>query len=180
MKLIFIDRDGVVVRFPGIGKYVTCEDEFEILPNVAEGLKVLNDAGYEVIMISNQGCVAKGLITQKTLDELTERMRTNLAQKGGKIAQVFYCPHQTSDNCECKKPKTELFKQALRGRSVDIASLYMIGDSPADIGAGKTLGCKTILVLSGFTKEGDLATFTPKPDIVKKDLLEAALWLTRR
>ena len=93
---------------------------------------------------------------------------------------VYYCIHQTSDACDCKKPKTALFHQAVRGRSVSFGETYFIGDSEEDIEAGKALGCITVLVLSGRATEPDISKFLSKPDVVKKNLLDAAHWIIQQ
>ncbi|MGH7198652.1 MAG: D-glycero-alpha-D-manno-heptose-1,7-bisphosphate 7-phosphatase [Candidatus Omnitrophota bacterium] len=178
-KILFLDRDGVINRFPGMGFYVTRQKDFHFLPNALRALGFLTRAGYELNVISNQGCVARKLITRAGLDRLTQRMKRIVEKKGGRL-RVFYCTHQQSDDCACKKPKTKLFKKAIRGRKIDLRAAYFIGDSEEDVMAGKGLGCKTVLVLSGRNKRRDVGKFSVKPDFIKKDLWEAARWIIRK
>jgi D-glycero-D-manno-heptose 1,7-bisphosphate phosphatase len=180
LKLIFLDRDGVINKFPGVGHYVIRPEDFEFIPGSIEAIRLLKDAGFELHVISNQGCVTKGEITLKALQDLTQVMLRTVEKGGGKIDGVFYCVHESRDLCECKKPKTALLKQALRGRKADIPSIFFIGDSQEDMQAAENLGCQKLLVLSGRTRETDLETFQPKPDFVKKDLWEAAQWILQR
>lgn len=180
MKIIFLDRDGVINRFPGMGAYLTRWEDFYFLPGVIDAIALLSQAGFELNIISNQGCVAHGDISLEGLNDITHRMLKKIEAGGGKIAGVFYCVHQTSDNCDCKKPKTKLFHDALRGRTVDLKSVYFVGDSIEDIQAGENLGCQKILVLSGRNGESDLKDFPVKPDVVKKDLWEAAQWILQK
>ncbi|OIO38184.1 MAG: hypothetical protein AUJ72_02940 [Candidatus Omnitrophica bacterium CG1_02_46_14] len=177
-KIIFLDRDGVINRFPGIGSYLTRLKDFRWIPGALSGLRKLNNAGFEVNVISNQGCISHKVITLKRLETLTRWMLKKVNKAGGSISGVYYCPHQTRDRCGCKKPGTLLFKKALRGRKLDLSKVFFIGDSKEDVEAAKHLGCRSLLVLSGRTQRRDLKKFEPKPDVVKKDLLEAARWIT--
>jgi len=170
MKIIFLDRDGVINRDPGFGGYVTSWEEFEFLPGALEALKRLNQAGYEAIIISNQAGVAKGLYTQSNLDKMTKNMLKAVEKAGGKIRSVHYCPHRDEDNCDCRKPKTGLFSQATKGLQVNFADTFFVGDNRRDMLAGKAVGCKTIFVLSGNTKLEDLDV---KPNFIARDLLQA-------
>lgn len=180
MSTIFLDRDGVINRFPGLGHYVTRWEDFEFLPRVPEAIALLSRAGHEVIVISNQGCVGHGLLTSRELGELTDRMRSEIARAGGKIDGVYYCEHRTIDACGCKKPKIGLFDAALAGRNIDLRSTWFIGDSEIDIEAGRNLGCHTLLVLSGRLTEAEVKDLRFKPHAVKKDLWEAVNWILEK
>jgi len=179
-KLIFLDRDGVINRFPGFGAYVTSQKAFHWLPGALKAIRRLSEAGFEINVISNQGCVAHRLISVQALRGLTLRMLKEIKKAGGEVQGVFCCPHKTSDGCLCKKPNIVLFKKALRRRRFDLEKVFFIGDSKEDVQASKNLGCQALLVLSGRTRRKDLKTFEPKPDVVKKNLLEAALWITQK
>lgn len=176
--LVFLDRDGVINEFPGHGEYVTRQEDFRFLPNAKKAIELLTRKGFETNVISNQGCVSRGLIALSDLEAMTARMLKEIEAEGGRIHGVYYCIHQTSDACECKKPKTALFHQALRGRDLEVSDAYFIGDSDEDMQAGENLGCKTVLVLSGKAKKSDLSRFLSKPHAVKADLWEAAQWIT--
>ena len=180
MKTIFLDRDGVINRDPGFGGYITSWEEFEFLPGVLEAIKKLNQAGFEIIVISNQAGVAKGLYTLKDLDEITQNMLGEIEKAGGKISSVHYCPHKDEDSCNCRKPETGLFSQATRGLQVNpalarkggvnFADTFFVGDNRRDVLAAKAIGAKSIFVLSGNTKLEELDV---RPDFVARDLLEA-------
>lgn len=171
-KVIFIDRDGVINKDP-TGGYVTRWEEFYFLDGSKEAIRKLTEAGYEIIVISNQAGVGKGLYTLETLNEITKRMIAEIEKAGGRIRAVFYCPHRDEDNCDCRKPKTGLFRQARKVVDVDFAKTYFIGDGVMDIEAGRNVGCRTILILSGKTSLEDKANWTHQPDHVFKDLSEA-------
>ncbi len=180
MRLVFLDRDGVINRFPGKGVYVTREKDLELLPRALRGIALLTRAGFRLVVVSNQGCVARGLITKSALLALTKRMIEKIKASGGQIHKVYYCMHQKSDGCECKKPKTLLFEKAMKGLQVKRDEVYFIGDSEEDVEAGHAIGCQTILVLSGRSKKKDIKVFSKKPHGVQKDLYEAARWILKR
>ncbi|MCQ9208141.1 MAG: HAD family hydrolase [Omnitrophica bacterium] len=170
MQTIFLDRDGVINRDAGFGDYIKSWQEFEFLPGSLEALKRLNQAGFSVIVISNQAGVAKGLYTQEDVNILTKNMLKEVEKAGGKIDSVNYCFHQDADDCNCRKPKTGLFSKATEGTRVNFADTYYIGDARRDVLAAKGIGAKSIFVQSGNTKLEDLDT---KPDFIARDLLEA-------
>ncbi|MCK4994859.1 MAG: D-glycero-beta-D-manno-heptose 1,7-bisphosphate 7-phosphatase [Candidatus Omnitrophica bacterium] len=171
-KVIFLDRDGVINRDKR--DYVRSWDEFDFLPNVFVALRKLTELRYKIIIISNQAGISKGLYTQGSLSEMTEKMLERIRRNSASIHAVHYCQHRDEDNCSCRKPKTGLFKQALLGKAIDLNETFFVGDSQRDIEAGKNLGCKTILVLSGHTKkEQEVLDFKFKPDFVAVDLLDA-------
>lgn len=169
-KAIFLDRDGVINKDPGFGGYVTSWKEFEFLPGALEALKKLSRAGYEIIVISNQAGVAKGLYTLQDLNEITKNMLKGIKEAGAKIRSVHYCPHRDEDDCNCRKPKTGLLLQATDGLKVAFSDTFFVGDNRRDILAGKAAGCKTIFVLSGNTRLEDLDV---KPNFIARDLLQA-------
>ncbi len=168
MKVIFLDRDGVINK--DLERYTTSWDEFEFLPGAKEALAKLVQAGFRIVIISNQAGVAKGLYTKKTLDEITDNMLREIEHAGGKIDSIYYCLHQTSDNCSCRKPKPGLLLKAQKELNIDLAQAFFIGDSRRDVLAGKAAGCKTIIVLSGKSKIEDLDV---KPDYIARDLFSA-------
>lgn len=180
MKLVFLDRDGVINRFPGKGLYVTEQSQFEFLPRSLDAIRELTQAGCELRIVSNQGCVSRGLLTKEALDRMTASMLADIEKSGGRIRQVHYCLHQKADNCDCKKPKTRMFREAIGGRALDMKEVFFVGDSLEDVEAGRDLGCRMALVLSGRTSEEDLPGFPAKPETVQKDLWEASRWILQK
>lgn len=177
MKIIFVDRDGVINRDPDEitdKRYVTKWEEFQFLPGVLDALRQLTQEGYKIVIISNQAGVGKGIYTKERLDEITGKMLEQIEANGGKIHSVQYCIHEANDNCECRKPKTGLFKMAAEGLDIDFTKTYFIGDTKRDIEAGKRIGCRTVLVLCGKTKnKREIARWKSKPHLVVKDLAKA-------
>jgi histidinol-phosphate phosphatase family protein len=180
MKVIFIDRDGVINKDPGGWTkygYVTSWDEFHFLPGSKNALKRLAHAGYEVIIISNQQGVNKGYFSPDDLNKVTQNMLKSIESAGGKIRSIHYCPHRKEEVCGCRKPDTGLFRKATEGMDIDFSQTFFIGDGRTDVEAGRNLGCKTIMVLSGKAKEEDVDKWKHKPDYIKKDLSEAVEWI---
>jgi len=153
---------------------------FAFIPGSLQALRLLNERGFEAHVISNQGCVSRKLITLKGLRQITEHMTRGIRRAGGRLTGVHYCFHQSSDGCACKKPKTGLFKKAAGKRRIRWSGVYFIGDSPEDIEAGKRIGCKTVLVLSGRMKRKDVLALPEAPDRVEKNLLAAARWILKQ
>lgn len=178
MKIVFLDRDGVINKDPN--GYVTTPDEFHFLSNAKKAIRLLNKNGFRIIVISNQGGIAKGLYSEKALSEITKKMLNEISKYGGKIFSVWYCPHRLEDNCSCKKPKTGLFKKATKNFRFDKYHSFFVGDSEIDIKAGKNFGLKTILVFSGKTNNRMLKDLEIQPDYKAKDLLEAAKIILRK
>jgi D-glycero-D-manno-heptose 1,7-bisphosphate phosphatase len=143
IKGVFLDRDGVINRKPPEGDYVTRWEDFQILPGVTEGIAQLNRAGFRVIVVTNQRCIAKGLITVPELELMHERMLHLLAQAGATISAIYYCPHEAEPVCQCRKPAPGMLLEAAREHGIDLGASWMIGDSESDIQAGKNAGCKT-------------------------------------
>ena len=163
-RAAFLDRDGVINRkAPGHG-YITSWQQMEILPGVPEAIAKLNRAGFQVIVVSNQRCVAKGLITSAELESLHEQMKEHLARSNARIDAIYYCPHELSPVCQCRKPQPGMLLDAARDHDIDLARSWMIGDSPIDVEAGQRAGCKTALL----SEDG-------RPQAVKPDLIGTSL-----
>ncbi|MBN3039003.1 MAG: D-glycero-beta-D-manno-heptose 1,7-bisphosphate 7-phosphatase [Candidatus Omnitrophica bacterium] len=169
-KIIFLDRDGVINYDGARGEYISSHEDFKFLPGSLQALKRLTDAGYKIIIISNQAGVAKGLYSKEDLDKITAKMTKGTQEIGAKIYSVNYCMHQDEDMCDCRKPKPGLIERAAKGLDVDFGNTFFIGDSRRDILAGKAVGLKTVFVMTGNTKLEDLDV---KPDFIAKDLLGA-------
>jgi histidinol-phosphate phosphatase family protein len=178
MRVIFLDRDGVINRYPGDSDYVKSWREFHFLPKVKPSLKRLSDCGFKLFIISNQAGVSKGIYSKETLDLITKNMLKAL-MPDIKISGIFYCTHKEEDNCLCRKPKTGLIDLAVaglkkQGKTIDIGKSYFIGDSIRDVETGKRSGLKTILVFSGKEKSRNKTTWKIQPDFTASGLSEAA------
>jgi D-glycero-D-manno-heptose 1,7-bisphosphate phosphatase len=167
-KAAFLDRDGVINRKPPEGQYVTRWEELQFLPGVAKAIALLTQAGFCVLAVSNQRCVAKGLLTVNDLESIHARMCRELAGKGASITKVYYCPHASDPPCGCRKPAPGLLLKAAREHDIDLKESWMIGDSDIDVEAGRNAGCKTVRITDGDTA-GNC-----EPDLFARTLLDAA------
>lgn len=174
MKFIFLDRDGVINREPREftnTSYVTRWEDFHFLPGSLLALHELTKRGYQIVIVSNQAGVSRGIYTKAALDSITRKMVSEIESHGGKLYSVQYCIHINEDNCDCKKPKTGLVTMATQGQNVDFSKTYLVGDAERDIVTGKRLGCKTILVLTGKTRgRHEADDWQVKPDFIVNDL----------
>jgi len=176
-KAVFLDRDGVINRNPGEGTYVKRPDEFVLNSGVVEAVRDLLGHGFEVFVVSNQSGIARGLVQPVDLDAITERMLQSFKKGHAPLSGVFYCKHDDADKCHCRKPKSGLYEDASKGRSIDRTKSFSIGDSERDIEAGKRYGCRSLLVLSGKSKSTDVTKFCTAPEGVFEDLPEAVHWI---
>jgi len=179
MRVIFLDRDGVINRYPGDADYVKSWDEFHFLPQVLPSLKKLNDKGFKIFIISNQAGVSKGIFSQEDLDLITNNMLNEFKKHNIYIAGVYYCTHREEDNCLCRKPKTGLIDAAIgqlkkQGGEVELSKSYFIGDTVRDVETGKSAGLKTIMVMSGKEKAENKDNWHNHPYFTARDLSEAA------
>ncbi len=144
-KAIFLDRDGVLNK--ELGDYITRYEDFFILPHVFEGLKILQQQGYLLIVITNQGGIAKKLYTQNELNKMHQFLRDELLKTGVSITDIYFCPHHPiSGNCLCRKPGSLLVEKALSKYNIDPAHSFFIGDKMRDIECGEAAGVKGILI----------------------------------
>lgn len=144
-KVVFLDRDGVINEKAAPHEYITAWDAFRFLPRVAQAIRVLNEAGYQTVIVSNQRGVNRGRMTMQQVDELHAKMCEELARQGAHIDAIYVCPHGEGE-CHCRKPEIGLFLRAEEKIEVDKAQSWMIGDSASDILAGERYGVRTILV----------------------------------
>jgi D-glycero-D-manno-heptose 1,7-bisphosphate phosphatase len=144
-KAIFLDRDGVLNH--EIYDYISRFEDFEILEYQIPPLKKLYDEGYLLIIITNQGGIAKGKYTEETLAEMHKVLFDKYEEHGVKITHAYYCPHHpTISECECCKPKPGMLLEAIATYNIDPAQSIMIGDKPRDVEAGNGAGVKGILI----------------------------------
>lgn len=172
MKTVFLDRDGVINE--DRDDYVKGVQELKIFPFVPQSIRRLNDAGLQIFVISNQQGVAKGLFTKDDLNAMQKEINRQVEGVGGKITEYYFCTHLASDGCSCRKPKPGLLNKAANEYSVDFSQSVMVGDSERDIIAGKSVGCKTVLVLTGKLTRQDADYMACKPNYVADNLSDAA------
>ena len=181
IRTVFLDRDGVINRKPPEGDYVKRWEEFEFLPKVPEALRLLKEAGMKIIIITNQRGIARGLMTERDLEEIHRRMLAELARFQASVDAIYYCPHEEGV-CDCRKPRLGLFRQAQKDfPDIDFVNSAVVGDSLKDMEAGTQLGCFTILIANGARKEtlcNEAIAKGIRIDAVVSSLFKAAKLLT--
>lgn len=173
-RAVFLDRDGTIAEDV---PYCSRVEDFKILPTVSRGIRLLNEQGLKVIIITNQSGIARGYFTEEVLFQIHQKMKEELAKYNAWIDAIYVCPHHPDEGCECRKPKPTLFLQAAEEMKIALNLSYMIGDDAKDIEAGKTAGCKTILVTTGPNGE-NIEAQVKEPDIIAANLYEAVEWIT--
>ena len=151
MSTVFLDRDGVINE--NRSDYVKSWQEFRFLPGSKEAIAQLTCAGHRIIICTNQACIARGIISVETVEDIHRRMLAEIAQIGGRIERVYYCPHGKDENCFCRKPRPGMLLRAHDELGIDLNDALLIGDSITDIRAGIAAGIRSILVLTGLGKE---------------------------
>lgn len=171
---MFLDRDGVINENLE-NDYVKTWGEFKFIPKAREALKALTEAGWDVIVISNQAGIGKGIVSAQAVERINKRMMEEIERCGGRIKEIYYCPHRPDENCECRKPKPGMLFRAARESGIELSESYLIGDKISDIQAGAQAGCKTILVKTGLGEEyiRKRKEWPLKPDYIECDLSEA-------
>jgi histidinol-phosphate phosphatase family protein len=148
---IILDRDGVLNKKPPRAHYVQNWEEFEWLPGAKEALRMLHQAHYRVIIISNQAGIARGVLTQADLIDIHARMKMEAAEAGGRIDAIYYCPHDWEEGCACRKPKPGLLFEAQHDFNIDLSRALFIGDDERDAQAADAAGCPSVLVNDKIT-----------------------------
>ncbi|MGH8058539.1 MAG: HAD-IIIA family hydrolase, partial [Candidatus Entotheonellia bacterium] len=143
---VILDRDGVLNKKPPRAQYVRTWEEFEWLPGALAALRGLKEAGYRVIVVSNQAGVGRGAMTERDLLHIHTRMRADVAQAGACIDALYYCPHDWDAGCECRKPKPGMLLQAQHEHHLDLSRTLFIGDDERDAQAAEAAGCPSALV----------------------------------
>lgn len=153
-KAIFLDRDGTINKYVG---FLRKEEEFELLPGVAEAVKKINKSGYLAVVVTNQPVIARGEVTFEGLETIHKKMETLLGMEGAYLDGIYFCPHHPHSgydgevkelkiDCDCRKPKPGMLLKAVEDLNIDLSQSYMVGDGENDIKAGKAAGCKTVLL----------------------------------
>lgn len=186
-RAIFIDRDGTLCEEVG---YINHLSRTRLLPNSVEAVCLANQAGFLVIVATNQAGVARGYFDESLIGAVHERIRSRIEAGGGRIDAFYYCPHHPHEgqppyrkDCDCRKPRPGMLLRAAREHDIDLQRSYMIGDSLADLGAAAGAGTVPIHLLTGYGRglvEHHADRFTVRPQHTADDLLEAVRWILER
>lgn len=156
-KAIFLDRDGTINKYVGFLRDVK---ELTLLPDAIEAIKLINTSDYLAIVVTNQPVIARGEVTWKGLEEIHNKMETELGKQGAYLDKIYFCPHhphggyageipELKFECDCRKPKPGMLFKAAEELNIDLSKSYMIGDSDTDVQAGEAAGCKSIKIEEG-------------------------------
>jgi len=162
MKLVILDRDGVI-NFDS-AQYIKSPEEWRPIPGSLEAIARLTQAGYRVVVATNQSGVGRGLFDMATLNAIHEKMHRAVTQAGGRIEAIFYCPHAADSTCECRKPRPGLLIEIGERFNTPLAQVPAVGDSLRDLEAAAAVSARPMLVLTGkgerTRKEGGMPSGT--------------------
>ena len=179
-RAVFLDRDGTIAEDMG---YVNHIERFRMLPGSGKAIRKLNEAGFAVIVVTNQSGVARGYFPESLVGEVHQKMLRELGEVGAVVDAIYYCPHGAGDGCACRKPNLGMVQQAAREHGLDLTQAFVVGDRYADMELAFRTGARAVFVKSGYglgewtwhAKEWAL-----QPHVVAKDLPEAVDWILRQ
>ncbi len=171
MKLIILDRDGVI-NFDS-AQFIKSPDEWKPIPGSLEAIARLTHEGWRVVVATNQSGLARGLFEMATLNAIHAKMHRAVAQAGGRIEAVFYCPHAADMACNCRKPRPGLFDEIAARYGRDLAGVPAVGDSLRDLQAAASVGARPLLVRTGKGEKTLAGGGLPADTPVFADLADA-------
>ena len=181
-KAVFLDRDGTIIKECN---YLSDPKKIKILPWVVKGIKLLNETGFKVVVITNQSGIARGFFDIRTLNKIHGTMLKSLKRSGATIDALYFCPHlpggvikKYNVKCRCRKPDIKMALQAGKDLNIDLKNSYMIGDKDIDIQFGENFGSKgNILVRTGY---GHTMGRKTSPDHVASNFMKAVEWILKK
>ena len=175
MKLVILDRDGVINR--DSEQYIKSPDEWQPIAGSLEAIARFTQAGFRVVVATNQSGVGRGLFNMATLNATHDKMHKAVNQLGGRIDAVFFCPHAQDAGCACRKPQPGMLLEIAERFNVALAGVPAIGDSLRDLQAASAAGAKPVLVLTGKGEQTLKSGGLPEGTEIHRDLAAAALAL---
>lgn len=175
MKLIILDRDGVI-NFDS-AQFVKAPGEWKPIPGSLEAVALLNQAGFHVVLATNQSGIGRGLLEMSTLNAIHDKMHRMLSQVGGRVDAIFYCPHSAEANCSCRKPKPGLLEEISLRFSTKLEGVPCVGDSLRDLESAAAMNAQPILVLTGKGEKTAQMGSLPPNTRVYADLAEAVKFI---
>lgn len=179
-RIIFLDRDGVINEDP-IGDYIKKWEDFHFIPGALEALQRLSQAGFEIVIVSNQAGIGDGVYSENALNEITENILKECTRHEIRISRFYYCLHGKNADCDCRKPKIGLFRKAAQDLAFHPKSTYFIGDKVADVEAGNRFGLRTLFVLTGHGKtDQNRLEGATQPEQIFPSIVEASDYVLHR
>ena len=148
-KAVFLDRDGVINDHV---RYVNTLDDLILFPGVGQAIAKLNQAGFKVFVVTNQGGVGLGFMKEENLHAIHEKMERLLREDEAELHEIAYCPHKPKEGCACRKPEPKMILDLAQKHDIDLAKSYMVGDRDTDIYAGQKAGTRTIFIGEEFSQ----------------------------
>jgi D-glycero-D-manno-heptose 1,7-bisphosphate phosphatase len=171
MKLVILDRDGVI-NYDSV-QFIKSPGEWKPIPGSLEAIARLNQAGYRVVVATNQSGIGRGLFDMDTLNAIHGKMHRAAQAVGARIDAVFYCPHTADSACNCRKPKPGMYERFASCYNIDLAGTPSIGDSLRDLQAAVAVGGKPLLVLTGKGEKTQMEDGLPEGTLIFRDLVAA-------
>ena len=177
---VFLDRDGTISEEVG---YLNDATQFRMFPFAAAAIRKLNDANLPVVVVTNQSGVGRGFFPESMVHTVHELMTRQLTVAGAHLNAIYYCPHTSDDECECRKPKPGLLERAAREHDLDLPGSFVVGDRYGDVELAHGTGGRGILVRTGYGEEDlreNSSAWPKQPDFVADDLAAAVDWILRQ
>ena len=180
---VFLDRDGTICEEVG---YIDSIARLQLIPRSAAAIKLLNDRGFKVVMVTNQSGVARGFFPEEFLEELHAELKRRLREEGAYLDRIYYCPHHPEEGkapylqvCDCRKPASGLLLKAAQDLDLNLSTAYMIGDHFSDVECAQGIGAQGILLLTGHGRQAlaQKESWAQPPAFVASDLFEAVNWI---
>ena len=172
-RAVFLDRDGTICEEVGYMNHIS---RLHIYPFVPAAIRRLNEAGFPVIVVTNQSGAGRGYFPESLINEVHERIRHDLAVSGVRIDAFYACPHRTEDGCACRKPRIGMLERAAREHGLSIPGSWVVGDRQADVDLAHNASARSIFVLTGYGRgehEWHLRDWPNPPEFVAEDLAAA-------
>lgn len=173
MKLLMLDRDGVINH--DSEQFIKSPAEWKPIKGSIEAIARLTQAGWRIVVATNQSGIARGLLDMSMLNAIHDAMHKAVVQAGGRIEAVFFCPHAADSNCECRKPLPGMLQEIERRMNLSIAGMPFVGDSLRDMQAATAAGARPVLVLTGKGKMTREAGGLPEGTEIFADLAAFAV-----
>lgn len=177
---VFLDRDGTIV-YDRPGHYLTRLSALRRYKDAKPALRMLQDSGFSLIVVTNQSGIARGYLTRETAEKINNRLEKNLLRLGISLDGIYYCPHAPEEKCSCRKPSPGLILKAARRHSIDLRRSFVMGDKLSDIRLGRRMGMRTVLLLTGHGRsQASRYKKILKPDYTARGILQGARWIVKQ
>ncbi len=185
-RCVFLDRDGTINEEVN---YLSHPKQLRLIAGAAAAIKLLNQAEFKVVVVTNQAGIARGYFTEQTVREIHQALERMLGEQGAAVDAIYYCPHHPAagigvyrQECNCRKPNPGMLERAARELNIDLGESFVVGDKISDLEAGLAVGCRNILVQTGYGLEStnEFSGAAWRPEYVADNLLEAARWILKQ